>query len=77
MTAETINSMLVDTATLVRLKNSMDSAIGSPAVWANLEGGDYGVGTGEGETFYNTIISLMASMTAILPFTINSLDMGG
>lgn len=77
MTAETINAMLNATAHLIRLKNTMDDAVGSPAVWANLEGGDFGVSTGNGEVFYNTIVSLMNSMTAITPFTINSIDMGG
>lgn len=77
MTAETVNDLLNATATLGRLKNTMDDAVGSPAVWANLEGGDFGVSVGNGEAFYNTIVSLWSSMTAITPFTINSVDMGG
>lgn len=77
MTAETVNRILISTSNLQRLKNTMDSAVGSPAVWSKLESGDFGVGTGQGEAFYNTIVSLMASMQAIPAFTINSLDMGG
>lgn len=77
MTAETINSMLVDTATLGRLKSTMDDAVGSPAVWTNLEGGDFGVSTGNGQAFYNTVVSLWSAMAAIPAFTVNSLDMGG
>lgn len=77
MTAETINDMLNATATLSRLKNTMDDAVGSGPTWANLESGDFGVSSGNGEAFYNTVVSLMAAMTAIAPFTINSLDMGG
>lgn len=77
MTAETINDLLVSTAALSRLKNTMDDAVGSGPDWTKLEGGDFGVATGSGEAFYNTIVSLMSSMTAIPAFTINSLDMGG
>lgn len=77
ITAETVNDMLNATATLSRLKATMDDAVGSPPTWANLEGGDFGVGTGEGEAFYNTIVSLQTAMVAIPAYTINSLDMGG
>lgn len=77
ITAETINDLLNSTAALSRLKNTMDDAVGSPPTWANLEGGDFGVSTGNGEAFYNTIVSLLSSMAAIPAFTINSLDMGG
>ena len=77
MTAETINDLLTATATLSRLKSTMDDAVGSPPDWTQLEGGDFGVEAGQGEPFYNTIISLWSSMTAIPAFTINSLDMGG
>lgn len=77
MTAETINDLLVATANLTRLKGTMDDAVGGGPDWTQLEGGDFGVTSGQGEAFYNTIVSLCSTMTAIPAFTINSVDMGG
>jgi coproporphyrinogen III oxidase len=77
MTAETINSILLDGPALGRLVDTMNQAVGSPPVWANLEDGDFGVSTGNGEAFYNTIVTIKVAMDAISPFAINSLDMGG
>lgn len=77
MTAETVNSILIDGPTLHRLKATMDNALGSPPVWANLEGGDFGVSSGNGELFYNTVVTIMLALDTVSPFAINSLDMGG
>ena len=77
MTAETINTMLQNTATLARLKSTIEDAVGSPPDWTQIESGDFGVSTGNGQLFYNTVVSLSEAMSAISPSTINSLDMGG
>lgn len=77
MTAEAVNDILVGTSSLSRLKSTMDDALGSPPVWANLEGGDFGISAGNGEAFYNTIVELWTALTEIPVFTINSIDMGG
>lgn len=77
MTADVVNSILNDGPTLHRLTNTMNQAVGTPPVWTNLEGGDFGVGPGQGEQFYNTIVTIMIALDGVSPFAINTLDMGG
>ena len=76
ITAEAADSVVQHIAKLTRMKNVMDATIGSPADYTKLEGGDFGVGTGDGENFYNAIVALLDAGASVQP-TISSLDMGG
>lgn len=70
----TVSSLVNQTITnwymLKRLNAEMDSLLGSPAVFANLET-PFGLAAGTGEAFYNTLVGLRAAMDSACPALAN------
>ena len=72
----TVSSLINQTITnwylLKRPNAEMDSMLGSPAVYANIEG-PFKLTAGTGQAFYNTLVGLRATMDAVCP-SLSNLD---
>lgn len=77
ITAESINSIIHAREELRRVKVAATSAIALAGSYANLENGDFGVASGLGEAWFNTVTAVLTSMDAIGDFNIGALDKGG
>lgn len=77
MTAEGVDSVIQGRDKLRRVQTAALVAIGSPEDYTKLEGGDFGAAVGQGQAWFNTMSSALASLEAIPPAFLEAIDMGG
>jgi hypothetical protein len=77
ITAENIDRIIRVKQNLGRLVAAMDSARGDPPDYTKLEGGDFGVAEGQGEAFWNQIVSIKNTVDNVADWWLASVDMGG
>lgn len=77
ITAEGINGVIEGRNKLRRVKTAALVALGFPADYTKVEGGDFGAESGDGEGWFNTLSSALVALDAIVPASLEALDMGG